>query len=314
MLHHLLHAADVFFDHLTSIGWRALGIAICAQIAKLAVRSVAWRNIIAAAYPRAKVRWLSVFGSYLAGVGVNAILPARGGDALKLYLVKQRVEGSTYPTLIATLFVDTLFDFVVSGCLVIAAVYWGVIPNPDILGRLQSIDWSWAARHPHAALVVAGVLAALGVAGGVWTRRRVVSFGEQLREGGAILRTPRLYLLRVVSWQALDWVLRLTTVFWFLRAFGLPATLHNALLVQVASSLSTVLPLTPGGVGTEQGLIVYALKGKAPSAVLLSFSIGVKITLVVVNVILGFTAIVLMLGTFRWRERISPPSTDSGRP
>ena len=54
----------------------------------------------------------TIAGAYLAGVGVNAIMPARGGDVLKLYLVQDRVEGTTYPTLGATLIVETLFDMV----------------------------------------------------------------------------------------------------------------------------------------------------------------------------------------------------------
>ena len=70
-----------------------------------------------------------MLGAYLAGVGLNAITPARSGDVLKLYLVKHRVEGSTYPTLAATLVVETLFDAAVGIALLAWAVYLGVLPN-----------------------------------------------------------------------------------------------------------------------------------------------------------------------------------------
>ena len=77
----------------------------------------AWQNILHAAYPGTKIPFRTVFGAYLAGVGVNAVVPARGGDVVKLYLVKHRVEDTTYPTLASILVVETLFDFVVASLL-----------------------------------------------------------------------------------------------------------------------------------------------------------------------------------------------------
>ena len=61
--------------------------------------SRAWRNTIAAAYPEEEVRWRSIYAAYLAGVGVNAIIPARAGDAVRLYLAHRAVPASTYITL-----------------------------------------------------------------------------------------------------------------------------------------------------------------------------------------------------------------------
>ena len=121
--------------------------------------------------------------------------------------------------------------------------------------------------------------------------------------GFRVLGDPPRYLRSVVVWQVADWTLRLATVYWFLRAFGLPATLHNALLVQVSQSLSTVFPFSPAGIGTEQALILYVLRGKATRTALLRFSVGMRLTLIVVNVVVGFTAIVLTMRTLRWRRR-----------
>ena len=44
-----------------------------------------------------------MFGAYVAGVGVNSVVPARGGDVVKLYLVKQRLRDASYATLAPTL-------------------------------------------------------------------------------------------------------------------------------------------------------------------------------------------------------------------
>jgi uncharacterized membrane protein YbhN (UPF0104 family) len=314
MVSQIFHALDVFVEHLRSIGWSSLAAAVGFHLCKLLARTRAWRNILAAAHPGVLVRWRSVFGAYAAGAAVNAVLPARGGDVLKLYLVKRRITGSTYPTLAATLAVDTLFDVVVSAALLVWALNLGVLPGLDVLGRLRSVDWSWAQRHPRVAIVIGAVLLTAAVVGWFLMRRRIRGVAEQIRAGGAILRRPRRYLMKVVSWQALDWICRFATIYFFLRAFGLPATLHNALLVQVTQSLSTLVPLTPGGIGTEQGLIVYVLSGKAAKAAVLSFSVGMKVTLMAVNVVVGFTAIAVMLRTLRWRRVLGEPGQSSPPP
>lgn len=311
MTSELFHAFEALSDHLASIGWGALAAAVGLHCAKIVARTRSWRNILAAAYPRTPVRWRSVFGSYVSGAAVNALLPARGGDVLKLYLVKHRIEGSAYPTLIATLAVDTLFDLVVSAALLVWALHLGVLPGLDVLPRLRSIDWSWADRNPTLALVVGAAVVAVGLTAAIWLRRRLRAFARQLREGGAILRQPGRYLRSVVSWQLADWLLRLGTIALLLRAFGLTPSLHNVLLVQVTQSLSTLLPLTPAGIGTEQGLLAYVFSGRAPATRVLSFSVGMKLTLMAVNLLIGFAAIALMLRTLRWRRVIAGDASTS---
>src|SRR5919197_742051 len=100
------HAVGTFFHNLAQVGWTALAIGLGFHLLRLALRIPAWRTIIRAAYPESRVPRLGLFGGYVAGVGVNSVVPARGGDLLKLYLVKRRVDGSTYPKLGATLIVE----------------------------------------------------------------------------------------------------------------------------------------------------------------------------------------------------------------
>jgi uncharacterized membrane protein YbhN (UPF0104 family) len=296
------NAVRAFFGHLAAVDFGAVAIACIFQIGRLLVRTRAWRNIIAAAYPESRVRWRHVLGSYLGGVGLNAVTPARGGDVLKLFLVKRRVEGSTYPTLAATLVVETLFDAVVGVGLLLWAVHLGVLPSLHRLPRLPSIDWGWPLRHPRVAEVGALVLGILIGVLLVVATRRIHAFWRRVAQGFAILRDPPAYLTGVVTWQALSWGCRLAAVYWMLRAFHLPASVHNALLVQIAQSLSTVLPITPGGAGTEQGLLLYLFRGKAGRTAVLSFSVGMHITIVVVNVALGLLAVALMTRSLRLRR------------
>ena len=300
----IVDATRAFFDGFASVEWGPLALAVLCHLLKVLAHSRAWRNVVQAAYPRTNVRWRSVYGAYVAGVGVNAILPARGGDVLKLYLLKHRVKGSSYPTLASTLLVDTLFDAVIASLLVAWALAFGFLPGLDVLPRLPSIDWLYLFQHPQLAAAVGIALALAVLVGLMWGSRKVRDFWARVRQGFAILREPRDYLRYVALWNAVDWCLRLASVFFFLRAFGLPSGTQDVALVQTTMSLATALPFTPGGVGTEQALLVYVFEGDAPTSALLSFSIGMKIVLTVVNVVVGFIAIGLMLRTFRWRDHV----------
>jgi uncharacterized protein (TIRG00374 family) len=152
--------------------------------------------------------------------------------------------------------------------------------------------------------VIAGFVLAIALVVGGLAHGRVTAFWARVRQGLTILRTPRRYLREVALWDAADWALRLVAVFFFLHAFGLPATAYNTFAYQVAGSLSTALPLTPGGIGTEQALLVYVFSGVAEASKILAFSVGVKLVTITINVALGAAAIAIMLGSLRWRDRV----------
>jgi uncharacterized membrane protein YbhN (UPF0104 family) len=310
------HAVEVFFDHLTAVHFGALGIAVALHILKIAARTVAWRNILRAAFPSARVKHRVVFGAYVSGVGLNSIAPARTGDALKLYLAKRGIEGSNYATLASTLLVETMFDILIATSLLLWALQLGVLPSLDVLPSIPDVDWAWAARNPRLAILVGTVLFFIAVVVTFSAASRIAEFRRHLAEGFAILGSWRRYLTEVVSWQALSWAFRFAAVWWFLKAFGIPATLHNAALVLVVQSLSTLLPISPGGAGTQQGLTAYVLRGKAGSTTaLLSFSVGMNIATIVTNVLIGSLALLLTLRTLRWRRHMrAAESASSAEP
>jgi glycosyltransferase 2 family protein len=301
----LLDAVDSFFGYLAAVAWGSVAVAVLCHLGKIVARTRAWRNVIAAAYPEEQVRWRTVAGAYAAAIGVNAIIPARGGDVLGLVVLKHRIDGSRYPTLAATALVLVLFDLVVGAMLLAWVWTQGVLPGLDVIPRMPPIDWLWLFQHPRAAAVVTGALVAAAFIAGVLAARHIEAFRNRVRQGFTILRSPRRYATGVAAWQVLEWALRLATVYFFLRAFHIPATAENAVFVQVAQSLSAVLPLTPAGIGTEQALLAYVLSGAASTTALLSFSVGMRLVLVTVNVVVGFTAIALMLRTLDWRSVVS---------
>jgi uncharacterized membrane protein YbhN (UPF0104 family) len=92
-----LDAVEAFFSNLAAVGWGALALALSLHFCHLLCRSRAWFNTLRAAYPNEQFRWRRIAGAYIAGVGVNSILPARAGDVTKIYLAKQSVPNSSYP-------------------------------------------------------------------------------------------------------------------------------------------------------------------------------------------------------------------------
>jgi uncharacterized membrane protein YbhN (UPF0104 family) len=296
-------AVGVFFHHLAAVQWDFLGLALACHAIKLLLRAGAWRAILRAAYPDVRLPYRSALGAYVAGVGVNSIVPARGGDLVKLYLVRHRLEGSSYATLAPTLIVETIFDFFAAGAVLIWALTLGVLPTHLVYSRIPDVDWRFFLRHERFTLVLLAVLAALALIGVLWLRRRVSRFRAEVGRGFAILGDRRRFLVRVIIPQAVSWVFRIASLVCFLQAFGMIATVRNAFLVQVVDSLSTLFPATPGGAGTKQGLTEFVFRGHGVShALLLAFSVGMNIAQTVANVVFGLIAIGLMARTLSFRR------------
>ena len=304
-VHRFIDACEAFFNSITSVAFWPLLLAVSLHVVKLLLRGRAWQNILRASYPETRVPYWGVFGSYMAGVGVNSLAPARGGDVVKLYLVKREVKGSTYPTLGSSLVVETLFDFFVASMLFIWAIKLGVLPGVPDLPALPAFDWSFVIRHPVIAAFIGCVLIGLAIIGATWASHRVNEFREKLALGFAILRDRRAFLTGVVTWQAGSWLARGAAVYFFLEAFHIPASVDLTVTVLVVQGLSTLLPFTPGGLGTQQAVLVFAFSGTAAASTVLGFSVGMQLVTTAVNVVLGFGAIAIMLRTLRWREHVN---------
>jgi len=293
------HAVRVFFDELAAVGWVALALGLGFHFAKVLLRTIAYRNILRAAYPGERLRWAPVAGAYIAGVGVNSVVPGRAGDLVKLYLVRHRYPATTYATLASTLIAETLLDFVLATAFFLWALSIGVVPSI----HTPSFDWGWLFEHSKATATIVALLTVL-VLWLVWRTSRSASLKERLGRGFAIVRDRRRYTREVASWQLASWVCRIASLWFFLRAFHVHATVHNALLCQVVDSLSTLLPFSPGGAGTKQGFLVAILHGQASTSRLLAFSIGQYAAVTIFNVAIGAAVIFATLRTLRLREII----------
>ena len=191
-------------------------------------------------------------------------MPARGGDVIKIYLAHRSMPGAAYTTITSSLLAETLADTVIGPLVLLAAYASGRIPHLPALGHLAAFEWSFFASHAQwFALVLAAILILIGVFF-TYLEHHVVSFWTRVSLGLAILRTPRRYFRNVVSLQVAGWALRALAMYFFLQAFRIPADLVDATLALSAQSASTLLPLTPGGLGTQQALLGYMFRNAAP--------------------------------------------------
>jgi uncharacterized membrane protein YbhN (UPF0104 family) len=297
-------AVRVFLTHLADVKVWPLALALVLHTINLLLRTGAWYAILRAAYPGVRYRYRSCAGAYFAGVGVNAIAPARGGDLVKIFLTRTRLEGSTTPTILAAMIVETLVDAVFGIGILGFALTQHVLPRVPELPSIPAFEWSWAAANPTVTAIIA-VFVALGAMLAMrHVKRASAAFAARVRQGFTILRVPRRYFLRVALPQVIGWGCRVASAAFFLEAFGIPGTVRNAVLVMVVGSLTTLLPVTPGGVGTQQALIVVVLGGAASDGQLLSFSVGMQAAVAIANALIGGLALVLMLRTLSLRSAI----------
>ena len=274
----LWNAAESVAARFGDVDPRLLAAALVLHVTNHGLRSLAWRNVLAAAYPATRVPVLGVASAYAVGVALNAVVPGRGGDAAKLALVRVGLPGSSVPAIASTMSVVVLFDLVAATLLLLGVAASGAVPFAPQLGHLP--------------MVVAGVAAGLALLAlaGRWLRPALRRLWTQARQGGAILRTPARYARRVAAPQAGAWACRIAVIYLLMGAFGLPATVSAAAVVMVLCGASTLVPLTPGGAGTQQLMVTFALSQAATAAAVLSFSIGMQAGITAVNALLGVLA------------------------
>jgi uncharacterized membrane protein YbhN (UPF0104 family) len=85
------HALELLLHRAASVNPWLAALGIVLYIVAQAVRPRGWHTIIRAAYPDADgLRPRHTMAAYLAGAGLNGVIPARGGDIVKLWLVHRR--------------------------------------------------------------------------------------------------------------------------------------------------------------------------------------------------------------------------------
>jgi glycosyltransferase 2 family protein len=273
-------------------GFAWLGFALAVIGCNFALRGWRWHCIMRHAAVPHRVR--DAFGLTLVGYMGNNVLPARGGELLKIGILGARTTARRREVL-GTVVVERVLDAAVLAALFVVLTWAGVDGSPGGEGV--------------AALVAAAlVAAAIGLAAYLRLRRggRFERFAATIRP---VARASKLFARREgVPLAALSLVIWCLDGFSFMligRSLGIELGLLAALAVVVLASLAAAVPAAPGYLGTFDAAILVGLNaagiegGSAVGVLLLArFMYFVPVTIV------GLGTLVACYGARRGRGRV----------
>jgi uncharacterized membrane protein YbhN (UPF0104 family) len=283
------------FDQLGSISLPILLLALTLHTGETLLNALAWRNILRRAYPESEVSYGLVLGAYGGGVGLNAILPAQAGTVAMLGLYRAQIRGSTAPGLVGAGVAQNAF-FLGAGASICAGL---IVLRP----RLFSLPLGSLTDHAALALAVAATLVLV-----TWAAvRHFHEAWPHAREGAAILTAPRAYVPQVLAVEIASYLARVSVTAAFMRAYGVPTSVENVLLIVAVNAVASTFALTPGGVGTQQALATAALRNTASSGAVTAFSLGQQLILAAWDIVFGLIVLWSAIGWTATRRLVRAP-------
>ncbi len=288
--------------------WLVLALAL--KTCESAFIGLVWRNILRASYPKSGVRFRTAWGASQGGTAINAVLPAQGGTAAMIAILRTTVPGSSVSGLTVATVVESLFFLAVSVVIVIGTAV--AQPHTVSKGSPSNETGGFLASHPWvvpAALVVAAVILYF-----LWPRLkpRLLAEWHKARQGASIFGDWGRYARDVALPSTASYCCRIGVNVVFMAAFDIPVTLYTVFLVASSHMLSQLFAITPGGVGQTQALDIATLRNYASSHSVAAFSITQDSVITLWNVVLG---VAVMLWAFGWKQmKTLLPRPQHGRP
>ena len=190
-------AVGQFFSSLADLSWGPLLLGLACFGIYLTFRARAYFNVLRAAYPTERIAFRRIWGAYVAAYGFNNVVPARGGDVMKLFLVKSSIPNSTYPAVGSSFFVEAVFDLVIGGSALVFALTQGAFPKPPDFAKLGAFDLSFFAGHPRFTLFLITALMVAVLVGFALLSARVKAFWARVKQGVTIVWDRPRYLREV---------------------------------------------------------------------------------------------------------------------
>jgi uncharacterized membrane protein YbhN (UPF0104 family) len=298
-------AVDQFFSNLASVQLLPLVLALMLFTGYLSLRARASFNILRAAYPTERFRFRDIWGAYFAGYGFNAVIPARGGDVVRLFLTKTSIPRSSYPAVAATFVVELGFDVAMGSLILLFAFTQGVFPKPPDFANLNAFDLSYFAQHPRFTLFLLTFLVVGALAGFALYSARARAFWDRVKQGFTIAYDRRRYLREVFAVQFAGWTLRFAAFWALLEAFNVGGSVKNVLLVLGVNAVSAAVPFTPQGAGVQQALLVQVFAGTATASTVAAYSVGQQIVIGALTFGIGFASLVFIFRVRSFKEVVA---------
>lgn len=275
-----------------------LAPALIAYFAGVWVRSVRWHYLLA---PRQEVPASRLFPVVVIGYMANDVLPARMGEIVRVYALGQR-EGISKTTSLATVFVERIFDgLAMLAFMGTVALFVPFVPTLQQVAAFTALLFLgltavllFFAFQPKLAERIAFALICRLPAR---LHRPLERMAVSALAGLHVLRSPRA-VVTVLTLSLLAWLCE--AAMYYLIALGfIPGVPFYVLLLTVAvANLGTMIPSSPGYVGTFDALAVFTLGlFGVGGEVALGFTAVLHVALIVPVTLLGFY--------FLWRENLS---------
>ena len=263
--------------------------AIALQTAGAAAIALGWLAILRAAYPHAEIRYAPVLAAYAVGNALNAVIPAHLGIPVMIFMLLAIIPGSTFAGLLAASVVQSLF-FGAMNVLVYLYLFGSVPGSFSVeLGAVRAHPLLSAAVVATAAVIVALLARSL--------REKLRRLWIDVERGGAILRSPRDYAMRVVLPSLAGWFAKVAVIGVMLAAFAVPVTLGSVIGVAGGNSIAGNASVTPGGAGVTQAMSVVALREYTDAQTATAVSVAQQLITTAWNVAL---ALILVFTVFGW--------------
>lgn len=266
--------------------------AVLLYLCDLGARTLRWRILL---QPVVRVPARALFGTLTIGFLVNNVLPARLGEIARAVLAGRRF-GVSRSAALATVVVERIFDGIVMLLFLgLAVLVAGSRVASDWVALLVPIT---AAAFGGAAVVLALLALAPHLALGV-AARLLAPFPARLREaaldaaekfiaGLGVLNDVKL-AAAVLATSILAWGLEGAVYVAVGRAFGLTDAPGAYLLPLAVANLGTMIPSSPGYVGTFDALVQRAMAVFAvPDAEALAYAFVLHIAIWLPPTLIGF--------------------------
>ena len=227
--------------------------------ANFLLRAVRWKLLFSFPAPQ---KLGNVFKAMMVGYLFNNVMPARAGELVRIYLLGKS-ENLSKSTVLATVVVERTADL-----LIVMALAAGVVmyyPFPSWLNR-SGIVLSIATA------VAIFILVALKLFGTAmvkqlvqWVKflpsaitQRMDSMGGYFISGISALFSPST-ALKFSLYSAAIWILEICIVYLVALAFNIPASVGGLLFVMLMIAIGTMVPSSPGYIGTYEFFGLSAL-------------------------------------------------------
>jgi uncharacterized membrane protein YbhN (UPF0104 family) len=292
---------DHLTDALESANYLWLAPAVLLYLLGLLVRAFRWHILL---LPIARIPTASLFGILSIGFLVNNILPARLGEIARAFLVGRR-HGVSRSAALATVVVERIFDGVVMLLFLgVASATAGARVAPDWLEVLVPLTAAAFGGDGVALAVLAlAPTFALGVAARLLApfparlRESALSVANKFITGLGVLQDLEL-AAGVLATSIVAWLLEMGAYLAVGQAFRLTGEINAYLLALAVANLGTMIPSSPGYVGTFDALVQRSLAVfGVPAAPALAYAFVLHLAIWLPPTLMGFF--------YLWRYNLS---------